>query len=174
MSLYYVQYNFLHSMTSCDSVQVIKAFGWMIPAVAISFLLGTDNPNAFLMALAVPSRTKTRKKPSARASSKTKKTEPKAGEYKTNEQKGSYQSWVAATDGGSTKKNTSRAPGFGGWDDLDKASYKAAGRRSQKGDELPKQNEGKLSRRRRVRDRPLLLRLLIAVFPFLDSWSKFL
>ncbi|KAJ6744285.1 hypothetical protein OIU79_030574 [Salix purpurea] len=179
-------------------IKVIKAFGWMIPAVAVSFLLGTDNPNAFLMALAVPlgqtalslvldkvwgttstnrkrrSRTKTRKKPSARASSKTKKTEPKAGEYKTNEQKGSYQSWVAATDGGSTKKNTSRAPGFGGWDDLDKTSYKAAGRRSQKGDERPKQNEGKLSRRRRVRDRPLLLRLLIAVFPFLDSWSKFL
>ncbi|KAB5512071.1 hypothetical protein DKX38_029099 [Salix brachista] len=181
-----------------DLQRVIKAFGWMIPAVAVSFLLGTDNPNAFLMALAVPlgqtalslvldkvwgttstnpkrrSRTKTRKKPFARASSKTKKTEPKAGEYKTNEQKGSYQSWVAAADGGSTKKNTSRAPGFGGWDDLDKASYKAAGRRSQKGDERPKQNEGKLSRRRRVRDRPLLLRLLIAVFPFLDSWSKFL
>ncbi|KAF9661102.1 hypothetical protein SADUNF_Sadunf19G0032800 [Salix dunnii] len=177
--------------------RVIKAFGWMIPAVAVSFLLGTDNPNAFLMALAVPlgqtalslvldkvwgttstnpkrrSRTKTRKKPFARASSKTKKTEPRAGEHKTNEGKGSYQSWVA-TDGGSTKKNTSRAPSFGGWDDLDKASYKASGRRSQKGDERPKQNEGKLSRRRRVRDRPLLLRLLIAVFPFLDSWSKFL
>ncbi|KAL9381886.1 hypothetical protein Peur_024921 [Populus x canadensis] len=177
--------------------KIIKAFGWMIPAVAVSFLLGTDNPNAFLMALVVPlgqtalslvmdkvwgttstnpkrrSRTKTRKKPFARAASKTKKTEPKAGEYKTNERKGSYQSWVA-TDDGSNKKNTNRAPSFGGWDDLDKASYKAAGRASKKGDERPKQNKGKLSRRGRVRDRPLLLRLLIAVFPFLASWSKFL
>lgn len=180
-------------------MQIIKAFGWMIPAVAVSFLLGTDNPNAFLMALVVPlgqtalslvmdkvwgttstnpkrrSRTKTRKKPFARAASKTKKTEPKAGEYKTNERKGSYQSWVA-TDDGSNKKNTNRAPSFGGWDDLDKASNKAAGKTSKKGDERPrpKQNKGKLSRRGRVRDRPLLLRLLIAVFPFLASWSKFL
>ncbi|CAK7341209.1 unnamed protein product [Dovyalis caffra] len=175
--------------------KVIKAFGWMLPAFTISFLLGTDSPNAFFMALAVPlgqtalslvmdkvwgtsstnpkrrPRTKTRKKPFARAATKTKATERKAEEYKTNEGKGSYQSWMA-TDG-SNKKDANRAPSFGGWDDLDSASYKATGR-TQKEDELPKRSKGKLSRRGRVKDRPLLLRLLIAVFPFLASWTKFL
>ncbi|KAJ6296626.1 hypothetical protein OIU78_022361 [Salix suchowensis] len=151
-------------MTSCDSVQdrLPCRLYWIKSGELPSLIQNADQEPK-------PGKSHLLELPAKR-----KKTEPKAGEYKTDERKGSYQSWVAATDGGSTKKNTSRAPGFGGWDDLDKASYKAAGRRSQKGDERPKQNEGKLSRRRRVRDRPLLLRLLIAVFPFLDSWSKFL
>lgn len=48
------------------------------------------------------------------------------------------------------------------------------GHLDKKADELPKQqNKSKLSRTRRVRDTPLLLRLLIAVFPFL-GWVKLL
>ncbi|THF99552.1 hypothetical protein TEA_003397 [Camellia sinensis var. sinensis] len=85
-----------------------------------------------------------------------------------------YQSWVAANDI-STKTRDKRAPGFGGWDELDKrmGSYKIP-KSAQRVNKPQQQKKGKLSRRVRNRDTPLLLRLIIAVFPFLGSWTKLL
>lgn len=176
--------------------KVFRAFGWMIPAIGISLLLGTGS-NAFFMALAVPlgqtalslvidkvwgttsskpkPRTRTRrtkKKPFVRPA-RREKTNKREEENKTPEEKGSYESWTAA-DTGSRKNSGKRAHKFGGWDELDDAYKVPRGTPRQKADELPKQqNKSKLSRTRRVRDTPLLLRLLIAVFPFL-GWVKLL
>uniref|UniRef100_A0A2P2ISU2 Uncharacterized protein MANES_08G141600 n=2 Tax=Rhizophora mucronata TaxID=61149 RepID=A0A2P2ISU2_RHIMU len=179
----------------------MRAFGWMVPAIAMSLLLGTG-PNAFFMALAVPlgqtalslvvdkvwgstrsrpkprRRTKTRKKPFARAANPTKTSERKEEENKTGKVEGSYQSWVTADDGSYMKGNR-QAPGFGGWDELDGENFKVPrGTPGQQANGLPKQqsfqNRGKLSRSGRIRDTPLLLRLLIAAFPFLASWTRFL
>ncbi|XP_031287070.1 uncharacterized protein LOC116145769 isoform X3 [Pistacia vera] len=179
--------------------KILRAFGWIFPAIAISLLLGTG-PNAFLMALAVPlgqslvslavdkvwgsasnkpksrSRTKSRRKPFARATRNSKTSQVKQ-ENEAGKGRGSYQSWVA-TDGGSYEKDGKSGPRFGGWDELDKkvGNEKAAkSSASQIENELPKhQKKGKLSRIGRMRDKPLLLRLLIAVFPFLGSWTKLL
>ncbi|KDP23739.1 hypothetical protein JCGZ_23572 [Jatropha curcas] len=179
--------------------KVIRAFGWMVPAIGISFLLGTG-PNAVLMALAVPlgqtalslvfdkvwgstsirpkprtrtrTRVRTKKKPFVRP---TEKTSQRKEENKTYKEKGSYQSWMAADDG-SYKKRSKRVHKFGGWDELDDMHKVSRGKPSQKvDDELPKQEmRSKLTRTRRIRDTPLLLRLLNAVFPFLGSWTRFL
>ncbi|KAJ0080474.1 hypothetical protein Patl1_23089 [Pistacia atlantica] len=195
--------HFVHFMGQVIRVlenrRILRAFGWIFPAIAISLLLGTG-PNAFLMALAVPlgqslvslavdkvwgsasnkpksrSRTKSRRKPFARATRNSKTSQVKQ-ENEAGKGRGSYQSWVA-TDGGSYEKGGKSGPRFGGWDELDKkvGNEKAAkSSASQIENELPKhQKKGKLSRIGKMRDKPLLLRLLIAVFPFLGSWTKLL
>ncbi|KAJ4836407.1 hypothetical protein Tsubulata_020979 [Turnera subulata] len=177
--------------------QVIRAFGWMVPAIAVSFLLGTGNSNAFVMALAVPlgqtvvslvvdkvwgsasvgrkarRRTKTVKKPFAQASYRTKTSARKEDLNRARGKRTSYQSWVAGSDG-SRRNNGKGELRFGGWDELDSMSQEASrGRPIEKGYQR-QEKEGKLSRRGRVRDTPLLIRLMIAMFPFLGSWTKFL
>ncbi|XWS57780.1 hypothetical protein CRYUN_Cryun09bG0202500 [Craigia yunnanensis] len=83
-------------------------------------------------------------------------------------------SWLN-TDCGLRDKGAKRVPKFGGWDQPDDQVETQKGAPSQKGNGLPKQQKkGKFSRIGRVRETPLLLRLLIAVFPFLGSWTKFL
>ncbi|XP_002522008.2 uncharacterized protein LOC8258656 [Ricinus communis] len=178
--------------------KVIRAFGWMVPAIGISLLLGTG-PNPFFMALAVPlgqtalslvfdkvwgsassrpkprrrTRTRTRKKPFVRPASRE-ETNKRKEENKTHKGNSSYQSWMAS-DSGSFKKGGKKVHKFGGWDELDDARKVPREKPRQKEDELPKQQiKGKLSRTRRVRDRPLFLRLLIALFPFLGSWTRLL
>ncbi|TXG66136.1 hypothetical protein EZV62_007411 [Acer yangbiense] len=189
---------------------IFRAFGWMLPAIAVSSLLGTDvGPNAILMALAVPlgqsilslmvdkvwgsttsnspksrSKRKTKRKPFARAAANTKtrqgKKENEAGKtnesYEAGKGRETYQSWVVADDAPS-KKSEKTGPRFGGWDELDKKArnYKVPNRTPRvPKNEMPKKQKGKLSRTGRIRDKPLLLRLLIAVFPFLGSWTKLL
>ncbi|KAF8394214.1 hypothetical protein HHK36_020421 [Tetracentron sinense] len=179
---------------------VFRAFGWMLPAIILSMLLG-NGPNAFIMALALPlgqsvlslainkvwgrtrdspkPRYRTKKKPFARATSnvETIKEEQQEENSETNKGKGSYQSWVVADDG-SVKKEGQHVPSFGGWDELDRQreiGKEPKRRPSRTTGGSPRQQvekKGKLSRRRRNRDTPLLLRLLIAVFPFLGSWTK--
>ncbi|KAI9187077.1 hypothetical protein LWI28_024149 [Acer negundo] len=190
--------------------KIFRAFGWMLPAIAVSSLLGTDvGPNAILMALAVPlgqsilslmvdkvwgsttsnspksrSKRKTKRKPFARAAANTKtrqsRRENEAGKtnesYEARNGKESYQSWVVADDA-PPKKSEKTGPRFGGWDELDKKArnYKVPNRTPRvPKNELPKRQKGILSRTGRIRDKPLLLRLLIAVFPFLGSWTKLL
>lgn len=171
----------------------------MFPAIAISLLLGTG-PNAFLMALAVPlgqslvslavdrvwgspsnrqksrPRTKSRRKPFTRTTTNSKSSHVKQ-ENEARKGKGNYQSWVA-TEGSSHEKGGKTGPRFGGWDELDKevGNQKASKiPSSQIENEIPnQQKKDKLSRLGRMRDKPLLLRLLIAVFPFLGSWTKLL
>ncbi|WCJ43739.1 hypothetical protein M5689_024459 [Euphorbia peplus] len=180
--------------------KVFRAFGWMVPAIAISFLLGTG-PNAFFMALAVPlgqtalslvidkvwGSTTRRSKPRPRTRTRTSRTRKKpfvrptsreetsnSKENTSRKEEGSYESWMAA-DGSSRKKSSKRVHPFGGWDELDELHKVPRGTEDKKADELPKQQrKSKLSRARRVKDTPLFLRLLIAVFPFLGSWSRFL
>ncbi|XP_077249512.1 uncharacterized protein LOC143889214 [Tasmannia lanceolata] len=176
--------------------KVLKPYGWMLPAIIISMLL-TTGPKAFLMALALPlgqsalslafdklwgkarggpkPKAKTRRKPFARASSDI---EWEMGEEEENsESKGmpGYQSWVA-TDNGVVEKGEKgvdqRRPSFGGWDELDRRGAAAKGPTRRAPRTVGGQKKGKLTRRGRNRDVPLLLRLLIAVFPFLGSWTK--
>ncbi|KAE8731773.1 Heme oxygenase-like, multi-helical isoform 1 [Hibiscus syriacus] len=178
--------------------KVFRAFGWMLPAIAISLLLGTG-PNAFIMALAVPlgqsalslvfdkvsgrtskswkstPRRRTKKKQFTRAAANNTRTNKgKRESNKNGEEKTSYNSWLNS-DGGLRDKGGQRVPKYGGWDQLDDQVETQKRGTSQKGSGVPKQRkEGKFSRIGRVRDTPLLLRLLIAVFPFLGSWTRFL
>lgn len=89
-----------------------------------------------------------------------------------------YQSWVAG-NGVSVDKDVQAAPKFGGWDELDGREELGAGsmqRRSARTADSSQRTpvKGKLSWGGRKGDTPLLLRLLIAVFPFLGSWTKML
>ncbi|CAN1271323.1 hypothetical protein LINPERPRIM_LOCUS14187 [Linum perenne] len=177
--------------------QVISALGWMVPAIAVSMLVGTDQ-NPFVMALAVPlvqtvvsivvdklwgrpaydrprttkSWTKTSRRtrrPFSGAGSRTKEQEVESRSGN------GYQSWVASNDG--SRNSNSKDPGFGGWDELDGEGSESqrVRNRSRKGDGSRKQgNRVRMSRRRRVGDRPLWIRLLVSVFPFMSSWSSFL
>ncbi|KAI4364598.1 hypothetical protein MLD38_020669 [Melastoma candidum] len=187
--------------------KLLAAFGWMVPAVGISLLLGTG-PNAFIMALAVPlgqrlislafekavgmagdaSRpryrpTKTRRKPYPKAKAKTdvKKVNPneRRGSGSGGERNG-YRSWAAAdasyrSAGGEEKKSK-----YGGWDDLDDISRAskvganaAPPRRDDSGPFRQQRRKNKSSNRvGRANETPLLMRLLIAAFPFLGFWTR--
>ncbi|XVE62696.1 hypothetical protein DITRI_Ditri06bG0140500 [Diplodiscus trichospermus] len=177
--------------------KAFRAFGWMLPAIVISLLLGTG-PNAFIMALAVPlgqsalslvfakvsgreskrwkstSRPKTKKKHFTGATNDVRTNKGKQEANKTGGEKASYSSWIN-TDSGLRDKGAKGVPKFGGWDQLDDQVETQKSAPSQKGNGLPKrQKKGKFSRIGRVRETPLLLRLLLAVFPFLGSWTRFL
>lgn len=186
-------------MSAFLNMQILKGFGWTIPAIAISLLLGTG-PNPFLMALAVPlgqtvislffdkvmgmtaegprsqARTRPKKAPFTRQP-RDYYTRASSGAKQETTRREGYQSWVSG-DGLNDEKGASgkKSRAFGGWDDLD--------RKSGLGDNLgKKQNRkeagfvkkrGKMSRVGRVKETPLLLRLLIAAFPFLGSWTRLL
>lgn len=176
--------------------KVLGAFGWMVPAITISMLLGTGS-NAFIMAIALPlgqralslaidkvwgrtssnnrkpssrhrprTRTRTKKKPFTRAASNIVADEERVT---------SYPSWVGSNYR-SVKKNASSS--FGGWDELvgnDKIPKRRVGVPIQKGQGPPRQQSKKNNLSRRLKNStPLLLRLLIAVFPFLGSWTRLL
>ncbi|KAL3820121.1 hypothetical protein ACJIZ3_006026 [Penstemon smallii] len=169
-------------------LKVFRAFGWMIPAVVMSLLLGTG-PNAIIMTLALPlaqsalslvtdtlwgrssesegprPRTKSKKRPFSRA-----KTNTRARKEKGNRtQSGDYKSWVAANN----EKGGSR--NFGGWDELDghmRVNNAAQGVKN--ANESRVEEERVQISRRTKGDTPLLVRLLIATFPFLGFWTKLL
>ncbi|XP_076913153.1 uncharacterized protein LOC143571674 [Bidens hawaiensis] len=179
-----------------DGVWIFKAFksyGWMLPAI-ISSLLITSGPKAFLMALAIPmgqsalsllfqtvwgkprykKRRQTKSKPK-RPSSQQPRPPPRAASYMDIEDEQeeyvkskrkratAYQTWVA----GDSKSNGSSSS-FGGWEELD-------GRNDwSKKDGKPRKSMSKMGRGERRSEMPLLLRLLIAVFPFLGSWTRML
>lgn len=123
-------------------------------------------------------RAKRKRKPSSRAASNTKTSQGKPENAAANGRR-SYQSWVEA-DGVLYEKRDTSGPRFGGWDDLDEKVGNQRHRAARKPpiqikNERPKQQKkGKLSRTGRIRETPLLLRVLIAVFPFLGSWTKLL
>lgn len=85
-----------------------------------------------------------------------------------------YQSWVANDNGAAAAdENTQDKLQFGGWDDLEemeppqRPSPRMPGRSRRKTSE-----NGELGMSASRSGTPLLLRLLIAVFPFLGSWTK--
>ncbi|KAL9262849.1 hypothetical protein AKJ16_DCAP14354 [Drosera capensis] len=180
--------------------KLLRAFGWMLPAVIISLLVGT--PNTLIMALALPlgqsaislvldklwavsgyrekgSRSRAKRNPFARASSRTQARErTRERGPGTSQQPRSYQSWTSMNHG--TAKHGGRGRmNFRGWDELDKKGGESGDvfREKKVQDDtrdeyLPRQQtNGKLSRRRN-REKPLFFRLLIAVFPFLGSWTR--
>lgn len=175
-------------------MKVLRAFGWMLPAIIMSAVLGTGT-NTIIMALALPlaqsalslvmdaiwgwsnegSRSKYRKKGRhyARAASNPGMRMGKGENTRNGHGVGDYQS----SNGASAGKTSRSTLNFGGWDELD--NHGMEGRQQKKPlnrrPTEPKQwTDGKFSKRIRRRETPFLLRLLIAVFPFLESWTKLL
>ncbi|MCD7467506.1 hypothetical protein HAX54_004974 [Datura stramonium] len=81
-----------------------------------------------------------------------------------------YQSSNGAPD----RKKSRSTLNFGGWDELDNHGMEGQQKKplNQRPAEPKQWTDGKLSKRIGRRETPFLLRLLIAVFPFLGSWTK--
>ncbi|KAJ7979754.1 Transmembrane protein [Quillaja saponaria] len=180
-------------------LKVFRSYGWTLPFIIVSLLLATG-PKAFLMALALPlgqsaislaleklwggadvkpkRKSRKRRKPSARTVSGVTMEEEEDDETeKTRKGKTGYQSW-AVGDVSTAGRSNQDAANFGGWGELDTLrSAERAERSSRRRDgqqRMPMGKGNKLNRRQRRGGTPLLLRLLIAIFPFLDSWTKML
>lgn len=149
----------------------------MVPAIALSLLVGTG-PNTIIMALTLPLaqsalslvvdtlwgrpnnskyKPRTKKRPFARAANTAGMRKEKV---KNTGNEASFRK-------GETIKGN-----FGGWDELDEEVPLMA--KTRKENEQSQQKIGKLSRTVRKRDKPLVIRILIAVFPFLGSWTRLL
>ncbi|XP_061358917.1 uncharacterized protein LOC133303075 [Gastrolobium bilobum] len=172
--------------------KVFKSYGWMLPIILISWLV-SSGPKAFLMALALPlgqsalslafeklwgrseskpkRKYRMRRKPSTTNGARVKE-EPEENQ-KTRKGKTGYQSWVVGNNG-SADMGSRKAPNFGGWDDLERSRPAPRSSRVMDGSQSMPMEAGRLSRRERKSDTPLLLRLLIAIFPFLGTWTKML
>jgi hypothetical protein len=178
-------------LNSFFTVQVFKSYGWTLPIILGSWLLATG-PKAFLMALAFPlgqsalalafeklwGRTESKPKRKYRTKRKRRNVndsrieeEPEEN-LNTNTRKAGMQSWVVENDG-SDASGSRNAPSFGGWDDLERPR-RATRSQARKGSQRGPMEGGRLSRRERKNDTPLLVRLLIAIFPFLGTWTKML
>ncbi|KAI3459057.1 hypothetical protein Pfo_015720 [Paulownia fortunei] len=174
--------------------KVFRAFGWMIPAVILSLLLGTG-PNAIIMALALPlaqsalslaadtlwgrsdetprPKTKSKKRPFAGAPGRTKVRKEKDIRTQTGKEAGNYKSWVDANNV-SANREKRNPQNFGGWDELDnqvRADKEPCVAPVKQANEPRAQERVKISRRTKG-DTPLLMRLLIAMFPYLGFWTK--
>ncbi|KAJ1690473.1 hypothetical protein LUZ63_014628 [Rhynchospora breviuscula] len=160
-------------------LKVLKSYGIFLPAIIGSMLLATG-PKAFLMALALPLGQsaisilfeniwgkKEREKPRPRRKRRGPFSGPKRGgfnrkeerEENNNYKRKDYRSWVSMGNGDSY--SGSQRSGLGGWDELDK-DYETDG------------PVRKLSKKRKYKEVPLFMRLLVAVFPFLGSWFRIL
>uniref|UniRef100_A0A803KNM7 Uncharacterized protein n=1 Tax=Chenopodium quinoa TaxID=63459 RepID=A0A803KNM7_CHEQI len=141
-----------------EMVAIAKAFGWMVPIVLLSTVLDTG-PNSLMMALVLPLG-------QTALSLARSRPRPVNGDYSD------YKSWEAA------KKDGRPDSKFGGWDELDQEvsrSNSFTDEQKQKADAPPRgySDTDKLSRTLN-KDKPLFIRLLIAVFPILGSWTRFL
>lgn len=180
-------------------VQVFRSYGWALPFIIVSLLLATG-PRAFLLALALPlgqstfsfavqrmwsekqnkrkrkSKTKKRSRPSSPRFVKRKAAENRVRNQHNKNRKMGYQSWIPQ-DEGSKEASDKDVPSFGGWDELVKGSefdIRSPKSSAQSRSDKRPSSEGGLSSRVTKSDTPLLLRLLLAVFPFLGSWTKML
>lgn len=175
--------------------KVLGSFGWMIPPIILSMLLGTGT-DTFFMALVLPlaqsalsllfdsvwgrptnrhrttSKSQKRKRTSAGATSSSRMKEEKQRRSQNGKRAGDYWSW--GSNNISAEKGEERARNFGGWDELDRAERMQEETNTARANQTRRDTEGKLSRRARNRHTPLLVRLLIAFFPFLGFWSKLL
>ncbi|XP_059308212.1 uncharacterized protein LOC132059583 [Lycium ferocissimum] len=174
-------------------IKVFRAFGWMLPAIIMSAVLGTGT-NTIIMAITLPlaqsalsllmdafwgwsdegprSKYKKKKRRYARAASNPGIRMGKGQNTRNGKGVRDYQS----SNGASDRKNSGSNLNFGGWDELDnhgmeREQKKPVNRRPAQPRQL---TDGKLSKRIGRRETPLLLRLLFAVFPFLGSWTKLL
>ncbi|XVF38564.1 hypothetical protein REPUB_Repub20aG0113000 [Reevesia pubescens] len=174
--------------------KVFKSYGWSLPPILLSLLFATG-PKAFLMALALPLgqsavtfafeklfRSQSKQKRKARVRKKPKNTsrrtvknvkmeeEQQEGRKSRKGMKG-YQSWVVG-DYDSVNEGGNGAISFGGWDELDGVGSTRMPSTTESVSKRTTKEKDKLSMKQSKSDAPLLLRLLIAVFPFLGSWTK--
>ncbi|OWM67199.1 uncharacterized protein LOC116207593 [Punica granatum] len=182
-----------------DSIWILKVFssyGWTLPVVLLSLLLATG-PKAFLMAMVLPlgqaaatlafnrlsgkRRTRPRVQPRMRRRRRRRRKRPsnagsnfrmdgggqRGRSWKSRNENLGAQSRVdngnISTDGGNG------APSFGGWEELDGVRFreKSSGAFDRSSAKMKEQ-----SRRHSSEEAPLLLRLLIGMFPFLGFWTK--
>ncbi|KAE9617584.1 hypothetical protein Lal_00034282 [Lupinus albus] len=171
--------------------KVFKSYGWTFPIILASWLLASG-PKAFLMALALPlvqsalslafeklwgqakgkPKRKYRMRRKSRSMNGNRVAEEPAENQNSRKGKTGYQSWVVENNG-SVDRGSQKAPSFGGWDDLERPATKSSRVMNGSSQRVPSEG-GRLSKRERKSDRPLLLRLLIAIFPFLGTWTKML
>ncbi|XP_031503582.1 uncharacterized protein LOC116266475 [Nymphaea colorata] len=188
--------------TDVGFFKVLKSYGWMLPAIILSMLLATG-PKAFLMALALPlgqtafsfaadklwGNTRAAPKPPKYKSRKSKYTNSYAARDRkpqtpnnVSEVNSSRSSSSSGNSWATSGKASGTGPTFGGWDELDikeprrqplepKRESRPSSVGASKGSS---KKQSKMVRRGRNGEMPLLLRLLIAVFPFLGSWVKIL
>ncbi|KAL9253067.1 hypothetical protein AKJ16_DCAP14491 [Drosera capensis] len=181
-------------------LKVLKSYGWTLPLIMLSWILATG-PKAFVMALGVPfglalitfsfnklwewtqNSRKPRPRPRRRQSSVYRedsylKDDDEVGEESWNMRYPNKQNhfWVASQDDDNVDKRS--ASTFGGWEDLvgepeveSNASAFSAERIDRSKSTTKKWNA---NRRVKRRDLPLLLRLLVGVFPFLGFWISLL
>ncbi|ESQ49651.1 hypothetical protein EUTSA_v10021319mg [Eutrema salsugineum] len=163
--------------------EVFRTLSWMLAPIGISLLLGTDS-NAGLMALAVPLVqsvfslvvNKALSRPNIRPMKRSRRdtfSRPRKVRQEENMRggvdKGGYKSWMLGdADANSTGSR------YGGWDDLVKQKEIRNDNPSNESVRTKQQFKRKASQRWRVKEKPLLLRMLIAAFPFLGSWTKLL
>lgn len=155
----------------------------MLPGIIFSFLLATG-PKAFLMALALPLGQSAislalekiwgrKQKPPKRKAWARKKPPHARTSRKGKKEKIDYESWVAENNGPVNNVSEDR-PTFGGWDELDRRAKFDMGSTRKSVNGTRRAQKSKMSRRERKSEVPLLLRLMIAIFPFLGSWTKML
>ncbi|XP_057785438.1 uncharacterized protein LOC131002976 [Salvia miltiorrhiza] len=173
--------------------KILRAFGWMVPAVVISFLMGTG-PDAIVMALALPlaqsafalaadtlwgradgtprPKSKRKKRPFAGSQARSRARKEKEARTQKRKEAGNYKSWFEGNS--NSAKESRNHQDFGGWDELDNPVRADKDPRVTpiKKDEEPGANERFKISRRTKGDSPLLMRLLIAMFPFLGFWTK--
>lgn len=149
-------------------------------------LWGKPQANQRNRATKAKKKKKKKEKPFAQGASYTRSTqmgeeEEDEGDVKhDNFGKPAYQSWAAAggEDGKAGEGGGRPEPSFGGWDELENGRRAAARKRSSARRGVGSRGgmrEGKLSRRGgRKKEVPLFIRLLVAVFPFLGSWTNLL
>ncbi|XP_015087764.1 uncharacterized protein LOC107031072 [Solanum pennellii] len=181
-----------------ESIWIFKVFcsyGFVLIPILI-VLISTGGAKAFAMAFALPIGQSTlffaiqkildviQNKPTRKSTSKKRqraapnssKTDfwRRGGSSKTRKRKTGYQSWVSNNDV-SASKDDREVSRYGGWDELDQEmqSSKSSDKSSAETAKIPVE-KGKLSRPEATSDTPLLLRLLISMFPFLASWTKML
>ncbi|KAK4732669.1 hypothetical protein R3W88_025657 [Solanum pinnatisectum] len=185
-----------------ESIWIIKVFcsyGFVFLPILI-VLISTGGAKAFVMAFALPigqstlffaiqkildviqnkPTRKSKPKKRQRAAPTSSKTNfwRRGGSSKTRKRKMGYQSWVS-NDDVSARKDDREVSRYGGWDELDqemqssKSSFESSDKSSAETSKIPVE-KGKLSRSEATSDTPLLLRLLISMFPFLASWTKLL
>ncbi|CAK8570576.1 unnamed protein product [Lathyrus sativus] len=174
-------------------LKILKSYGWTLPIILMSWL-ASAGPKAFVLALAIPlgqsalalafeklwgsteskgkRKYRTKRKRSNAYDTRVEE-EPEEEYQKTSTRKAGVQSWAVENDG-SVDSGSRNAPSFGGWDDLERPRPRTRRSQAKKGSQRMTMEGGRLSRRERKRDTPLLVRLLIAVFPFLSSWTKML
>ncbi|KAG2316217.1 hypothetical protein Bca4012_067027 [Brassica carinata] len=167
--------------------EVFRTLSWMLAPIGLSLLLGTES-NAGLMALAVPlvqsllslvfSKVLSRPsvvRPIERSRRRgTFSRTRKARQAKNMGGGGSvakegYKTWMVGDAG-----DNSTGSIYGGWDDLEKGYETQSDENVRPKEQQFKRRNATRSQRWRVKEKPLLLRMLIAAFPFLSSWTKLL